>query len=104
MAITRTKNKIQFVQDILSVFSAFRHSGKAYLQYLGQTKGGDEFDVRDLIVKPLFRKLGYTEQDFYNEVTIQSGEVDLNIDLDKLPAYYYRGDQSQQYQGFKISS
>lgn len=79
MPIVRTKNKTQFVQDILSVFSSFRHSGKIYLEYLNQSKGGDEFDVRDMIVKPLFRKLGYTDQDFYNEVTLQSGIVDLNI-------------------------
>jgi len=84
MAVTRTRNKIQFVQDILSVFTAFRHSGKAYLEYLHQSRGGDEFDVRDMIVKPLLRKLGYAEQDFYNEVTIQSGEIDLNIGIDKL--------------------
>ena len=37
-----------------------------------------------MIVKPLFRKLGYEEQDFYNEVTLQSGEADLNVDLTKL--------------------
>jgi len=79
MPIVRTKNKIQFVQDILSVFATFRHSGKTYLDYLRQSKGGDEFDVRDMIVKPLFRKLGYADQDFYNEVTLQSGIVDLNI-------------------------
>lgn len=84
MAITRTRNKIQFVQDILSVFESFRHSGKSYLDYLRQSRGGDEFDVRDMIIKPLFRKLGFNEQDFYNEVTIQSGEVDLNIGPDKL--------------------
>lgn len=70
MPIVRTKNKTQFVQDILSVFSSFRHSGKIYLESLNQSKGGDEFDVRDMIVKPLFRKLGYTDQDFYNEVTL----------------------------------
>jgi len=58
MALTRTKNKIQFVQDILSVFTTFRHSGRAYLEYLRQS--------------------------IYNEVTIQSGEIDLNIGPDKL--------------------
>jgi len=84
MAVTRTKNKIQFVQDILSVFASFRHSGRTYLEYLRQSKGGDEFDVRDMIIKSLFRKLGYEEQDFYNEVTLQSGEVDLNIGPAKL--------------------
>ena len=84
MAVTRTKNKIQFVQEILSVFTGFRHSGRAYLEYLRQSKGGDEFDVRDMTIKPLFRKLGYDETDFYNEVTIQAGEVDLNIGSEPL--------------------
>lgn len=82
--IARTKNKTQFVKELLSVFKTFRHSGKGYLEYLRQSSGGDEFDVRDLIVKSIFRKLGYDENDFYNEVTIASGEVDLNIGPSKL--------------------
>lgn len=79
MSITRSKNKIQFVQDILSIFDSFRHSGRDYLAYLRQSRGGDEVAVRDMIVKPLLRKLGYGEHDFYTDVPLQSGIADLTI-------------------------
>ncbi|GAG27269.1 unnamed protein product, partial [marine sediment metagenome] len=79
MASIRTKAKIQFIEEILKVFTDFSHSGKGYLEYLKSPKGGDEFDIRDYLIKPIFLKLGYEQSDLYNEVTINAGEVDLNI-------------------------
>lgn len=79
MVSIRTRAKIQFIEEILRVFTNFSHSGKGYLEYLKSPKGGDEFDIRDYLIKPLFLKFGYKQSDFYNEVTINAGEADLNI-------------------------
>jgi len=58
MASIRTKAKIQFIEEILKVFTDFSHSGKGYLEYLKSPKGGDEFDIRHYLIKPIFLKLG----------------------------------------------
>ncbi len=79
MVSIRTRANIQFIEGILKVFTNFSHSGKGYLEYLKSPKGGDEFDIRDYLIKPLFLKFGYKQSDFYNEVAINAGQADLNI-------------------------
>ncbi|MDI6766533.1 MAG: type I restriction enzyme HsdR N-terminal domain-containing protein, partial [Bacteroidota bacterium] len=79
MSVTRTKNKIEFVELLLSGFVNWEHDGKDYIEYLRTAKGGDEFDMRDWFVKPIFEMLGYEKGDFNNEHPLFSGKPDFYI-------------------------
>jgi type I restriction-modification system DNA methylase subunit len=75
----RTKRNIQFIQSVLSVFVQWEHDGKDYIQYLRSARGGDEFDMRDWFVEPIFEKLGYEKGDFNHEHPLFSGKPDFFI-------------------------
>jgi type I restriction-modification system DNA methylase subunit len=75
----RTKRNIQFIESLLSVFVEWEHDGKDYIEYLRTAKGGDEFDMRDWFVKPIFEKLGYEKGDFNHEHPLFSGKPDFFI-------------------------
>ncbi|MFQ6093628.1 MAG: hypothetical protein ACE5OR_13320, partial [bacterium] len=84
MTPIRTQRKTKFVQDILSIFSNFRHLGCGFLDYVRYAKSNDVPAIRDKILKPIHQRLGYDEDDFYHEVAIPSGTIDLNIGPAKL--------------------
>ena len=77
----KTKSNIDFILKVLSVFEGFQYKGKKYLSYIQNPRGGDEFLIRDNLIKPLFTDvLGYDKQkDFAPEERIRTGRPDIQI-------------------------
>lgn len=77
----RTKSDRDFILKIMSVFEGFGYKGKKYLSYIETRSRGDEFLIRDNIVKPFFTDvLGYDKQkDFAPEENIETGKPDIQI-------------------------
>jgi len=77
----RTKSDTDFILKIMSVFEGFGYKGKKYLSYIESLGRGDEFLIRDNIVKPFFTDvLGYDKQkDFVPEEKIETGKPDTQI-------------------------
>lgn len=77
----RTKSDTDFILKIMSVFEGFQYKGKKYLSYMETRSRGDEFLIRDNIVKPFFTDvLGYDKQkDFVPEENIETGKPDIQI-------------------------
>jgi len=77
----RTKRDTEFILKILSVYESFEYKGNKFLSYISTPKGGDEFIIRDSIVKSIFTDvLDYDKQkDFVPEESIESGKPDTQI-------------------------
>ncbi len=77
----RTKSDRDFVLKIMSVLKGFQYKGKKYLSYMETRSRGDEFLIRDNLVKPFFTDvLGYDKQkDFVPEEKIKTGKPDTQI-------------------------
>jgi len=77
--MVRTKRITEFVESFLAIFVQWEHNGKGYIEYLRSSKGGDEFDIRDWFIKPIFELLGYEKGDFNHEHPLFSGKPDFFI-------------------------
>ncbi|OYD17175.1 hypothetical protein CH333_01760 [candidate division WOR-3 bacterium JGI_Cruoil_03_44_89] len=77
----RTKSDTDFILKVMSVLEGFQYKGKKYLSYMETCSRGDEFLIRDNIVKPFFTDvLGYDKQkDFVPEEIIETGKPDTQI-------------------------
>ena len=77
----KTKSNVDFILKIVSVFEGFQYKGKEYLSYIQIPRSGDEFLIRDNLIKPFFTDVfGYDKQkDFAPEERIRTGKPDVQI-------------------------